>query len=98
MNNPFGVIALRLDAIENLILDLKHSQLKAQPTTKEKDVLLTVKQTAKLLHMTVPTIYTKVSRKELPYMKRGKRLYFSRTELLAYLKEGSVKPNENKNA
>jgi excisionase family DNA binding protein len=53
----------------------------------------TVQEAADFLHLTVPTIYSKVSKGELPYMKRGKRLYFSRTELMEYLKEGRKKSN-----
>ncbi|WP_374464829.1 hypothetical protein [Chryseobacterium sp.] len=36
-------------------------------------------------------LYSKVSKGELSVMKRSKRLYFSRTELLEYLKEGGKK-------
>lgn len=59
--------------------------------TPPKDELLTVKQTAAFLKLTVPTIYSKVHRRELPFMKKGKRLYFSQKELLAYLQSGRKK-------
>lgn len=52
---------------------------------------LTVDETAKFLNLSVPTIYSKVSKRELPYMKRGKRLYFARKDLEAYLQGGRVK-------
>ena len=45
------------------------------------DQFLTVDETAEFLNLSVPTIYSKVSRRELPYMKRGKRLYFARKDL-----------------
>lgn len=60
---------------------------------KQPDQFLTIQQAAELLCLTVPTLYSKVSKNELPVMKRGKRLYFSRTELLEYLKEGRKKSN-----
>jgi len=60
----------------------------------EKDELLTVQQAADFLNLTVPTIYTKVSKNELPFMKRSKRLYFSKKELTEYLKKGRVKTND----
>ena len=62
-----------------------------QPIKQEEDKLLTVQEAAQFLNLTVPTIYSKVSKGELPVMKRGKRLYFSRTELMEYLKEGRKK-------
>ncbi len=55
------------------------------------DQFLTVEQAAEFLTLAVPTIYSKVSRRELPYMKRGKRLYFAKSDLEDYLKGGRVK-------
>ena len=91
MNNPFELIEARLTSIENLILDLK--QPKQVETTEHPEQLLTVQEAARFLNLTVPTIYSKVSKGELPVMKRGKRLYFSSTELMEYLKEGRKKSN-----
>ena len=92
MNNPFEVIEARLSSIENLILDLKHQPTKVEPTDQPEQ-LLTIQEAAEFLSLTVPTMYSKVSKGELPVMKRSKRLYFSRTELLGYLKDGRKKSN-----
>lgn len=64
-----------------------------QPTTEQPEQLLTVQEAAQFLNLTVPTIYSKVSKGELPVMKRSKRLYFSSTELMEYIKEGRKKSN-----
>ena len=92
MNNPFEVIEARLSSIENLILDLKHQPTKVEPTDQPEQ-LLTIQEAAEFLSLTVPTMYSKVSKGELPVMKRSKRLYFSRIELLEYLKDGRKKSN-----
>ena len=60
---------------------------------KETEQFLTVQETAQFLNLTVPTIYSKVSKGELPFMKRSKRLYFSNTELMEYIKKGRKKTN-----
>src|SRR5680860_796199 len=91
MNNPFEVIEARLSSIENLILDLKQPK-KVEPT-EQPEQLLTVQEAAQFLNLTVPTIYSKVSKGELPVMKRSKRLYFSRNELMEYVKVGRKKSN-----
>lgn len=52
---------------------------------------LTVGGAADFLSLSVPTIYSKVSRREIPYMKRGKRLYFLREDLENFLRNGRVK-------
>lgn len=92
MKNPFDVIEARLSSIENLILDLKHSPKQVDPT-KQQDELLNIQQAAEFLSLSVPTMYSKVSKCELPVMKRSKRLYFSRTELMDYLKKGRKQSN-----
>ncbi len=53
--------------------------------------LLTVQEAAEFLNLSVPTIYLKVSKGEIPFMKRSKRLYFSNEELMNYIKEGRSK-------
>jgi excisionase family DNA binding protein len=65
---------------------------------KPEEALLTIEQAAELLHLTKPTLYSKVSKGEIPFMKGSKRLYFSREELINYIKEGkSMTHNEVKN-
>jgi excisionase family DNA binding protein len=92
MNNPFEVIEARLSSIENLLLDLKHNP-KTVETNKDPERFLSIQEASELLNLSVPTVYSKVSKGELPFMKRSKRLYFSRTELLEYLKDGRNKSN-----
>jgi excisionase family DNA binding protein len=62
-----------------------------QPATEPRDQLLTIQEAAEFLNLSVATIYSKVSKCEIPVMKRSKRLYFSRTELTEYIKEGRQK-------
>ena len=61
----------------------------AKPKDKQDD-LMVIKEAAKFLNLSVPTLYSKVSKKEIPYMKQGKRLYFSKIELINYIKSGKV--------
>ena len=90
MNNPFEIIEARLNNIETLLLDLKHKpeERGEQPETEE---LFTVQDAAKFLSLSVATIYTLISKQELPVMKRSKRCYFSKIELINYLKQGRKK-------
>lgn len=81
------MLTKEISEIKRLLIE-KQEQL---PT--EEDQLLTIQETAEFLNLAVPTIYSKVSKGELPVMKRSKRLYFSRVELLDYLKAGRKKTN-----
>jgi excisionase family DNA binding protein len=95
MNNPFDVIEARLSNIESLLLNLKQPQQKVEPTDQSEQ-LLSIQKAAVFLNLSVPTLYSKVSKKELPVCKApgSKRLYFSKTELLEYIKKGRKKTNE----
>lgn len=42
---------------------------------------------------TKPTWYSKISRNELPYYKRGKKVYFLKSEIDEWLKQGKSKSN-----
>jgi excisionase family DNA binding protein len=86
MENPFSQINERLSNLEQLISEL--TEQSKQAATNEGNDLLTIEEAGELLHLSKATIYSKCSLRELPYMKRGKRLFFSREELLAYLKTG----------
>ena len=86
--NAVQQLADKLENIEQLLK--KRSD---QPPPPPPEQLLTIQEAAKFLSLSVPTIYSKVSKGELPVMKRSKRLYFSRTELLQYLKAGRKKSN-----
>lgn len=80
-------LADKLKQIEELLLSQKN-----QPQVEE-DKLLTIKETSQLLSLTVPTVYGLVQRREIPVCKKGKRLYFSRTEVIDWIKTGRKKTN-----
>lgn len=77
--------------LKEVLIENQKTNLIALTETTEQ--LLTVQQAAEFLNLTVPTIYSKVSKGELPVMKRSKRLYFSKKELIEYLKAGRKKTN-----
>jgi excisionase family DNA binding protein len=54
----------------------------------EQDEPLNIKRAAKFLDLAVPTVYSKVSRKEIPVNKQGKRLYFYKSELEEWIRQG----------
>ena len=64
-----------------------------QPGTDQTEQFLTIQEAAEFLSLEVSTMYCKVSKGELPVMKQNKRLYFSRTELMEYIKAGRKKSN-----
>ena len=94
MNNV--VLSTRnIDELVEEIADEVVRRIGVAPTSKisiddTKDII-TINEAAEFLSLTVPTIYSKVSKREIPYMKKSGRLYFSRKDLLGYVKTGRVK-------
>lgn len=58
-----------------------------------EDELFTVPQAAEFLSLSVATIYGLNHQGDIPSMKRSKRLYFSKKDLIDYLKKGKKKTN-----
>lgn len=74
-----------IDEIRRILLD------KSPTTSKELDELLTIEQASVLLNLSKATLYGYVHNSTIPVSKRGKRLYFSKLELLDWIKEGRRK-------
>ena len=77
----------RLERLEDLLLERTMPQ---QPPSEFIDIT----EASRVLNLTVPSIYSMVSRGQLPSSKRGKKLYFSREELSAYVRAGRRLTNE----
>ncbi len=75
----------KLENIERLLTE------KSAASQVESDHLLTIEEAGAFAHLSKLTIYGLVSRAEIPCMKKGKRLYFSRKELVAWIKTGRKK-------
>jgi excisionase family DNA binding protein len=90
-NLPKAVAQLhvKLEHIERLLEQQSH-----QPSAPDPDKLLTVAETADFLRLSVPTVYGLIHKKQLPMMKRAKRCYFLKEDLLNYIKQGKRKSND----
>lgn len=86
--NAVTTLIKEVSELKNLLTEKKQHPQKEAP-----EKLLTIQEAGEFLNLSVPTIYSKVSRGELPVYKRTKRLYFSSTELMEYLKLGKQKTN-----
>ncbi|MDD4672189.1 MAG: helix-turn-helix domain-containing protein [Bacteroidales bacterium] len=91
----FDQLPQAVTMLTNEVSELKRLLIEKQDNTptEQPEKLLTIQEAAQFLNLTVPTIYSKTSRGELPFMKRSKRLYFSSTELMEYIKGGRKKTN-----
>jgi excisionase family DNA binding protein len=77
--------------IKQSIREVLNEERTAGLKESSDDDLMDVENTAKFLGMAVPTIYEKTSRRLIPHLKQGKKIYFSKRELKAWLNKGKVK-------
>jgi len=96
--NKTVLISLPIEDLQTVIIDcvnscLRNNKQESKPPTDPPEQFMTIQEAANFLRLTVPTLYSKVSKGELSVMKRSKRLYFSRNYLIEYVKAGRKKSN-----
>ncbi len=57
----------------------------------EEEQPVNIKEVAEILDVSVQHVYSLTSQKKIPHLKRGKKLYFLKSEILSWLKEGKRK-------
>lgn len=89
---PKAVTMLRKEVSELKRLLIEKQE---QPTTEQPEQWLDLTDLIKYdpEKRTKPTWYSKISRNEIPHYKRGKKVYFLKSEIDEWLKQGKRKSN-----
>ncbi len=84
------IFLLNEDQIEDLVgrISKKLYESFLLEQSNEKDEVLTIDAAAKLIKLAKPTIYGLVHKKSIQHYKKGKRLYFHKSELLEWIQSG----------
>lgn len=75
-HNPFEQLDAKLDTILN---ELRHQN------HVSSDELLTIEAAAKLLDLSKATLYGYTHRGTIPFKRRNRKLYFSKTDLIDWI-------------
>jgi predicted DNA-binding transcriptional regulator AlpA len=95
--NPFELLANRLTNIENMLISLTDiTSCSINPQKENEEDIGGISLAEHVTGLATPTIYALVSKSKIPYMKRGKKLYFSKTELIAWIRSGKNKSGSEK--
>jgi excisionase family DNA binding protein len=90
MNNPI-LTQPSLEEMRQMLREELNTFLSNVPDSinaNQPQELLNIAGASKYLNLTPYSIYNLVHRREIPYMKRAKRLYFSKEELRQWVEEG----------
>ncbi len=90
-NNPtFDRLPFAVEQLNQKFDYLLQLFKEGEPGQKQQAELLNVPEAAKFLNLAIPTVYSMVSRGELPFFKpKGtKRLYFRKSLLIDWIQSG----------
>ena len=86
MNKLFLVTEDEISELISKGIELYLSSNPINNSVSEKE-FLTIDEAAKFIDRPKSTIYNLVSKNEIPFKKKGKRLYFLRQDLVNYIKK-----------
>ena len=92
--NSKEIILINKTDLEELIQGAVKSAVQNAQKAKPTDELMDVDQASKFLHLAKQTLYGLTSERLIPYLKRGKRIYFKKEELLNWVNQGKMKTRE----
>lgn len=94
MENPFEIILQKLENIEKVLEELKNEK---NQNTSDKLEFLSTSDVADYIKLTVPSVYGLVHQNRIPYCKKGKKLYFIKSDIDKWILDGSNKTTSDLN-
>jgi excisionase family DNA binding protein len=87
---------LSVQEIRNMLREEVRNALKESPQIhgNQSPEYLAIQELSELLNLAVPSIYGLVHRKQIPYIKRGKKLIFEKSQIEEWLKNGRHKTKQ----
>lgn len=95
--NDLMLTSIRKEELSTLIEDSIRKVLAENPVSTNDQAsqdFLSIEEASKFLNLAKATVYTLTSAGKIPVIKKGKRLYFTKQELMDWLKKGRKKTIE----
>ncbi len=92
-NRPMYSLSVEeyIELNQEILKSMKNPEAEVEKNNTE---IMNIDEAAVYLKMAKQTVYSMISRRILPYFKRGKRVFFRRAELLTWLEKGRKYTNE----
>ena len=90
------IIVTTKDELQEIIHESIKSAISEQNSQQQSEVpdrIQSLKETATFLNLAQQAVYGFTSKQQIPFIKKGKKLYFRKSELEKWLLEGNVKPD-----
>ncbi|MEO9871955.1 helix-turn-helix domain-containing protein [Ekhidna sp.] len=89
--NPFEVINNQLDRIETLLSDIDQRIVKLENNQVENDRFMDINEASEFLGDAKATLYGRTSKNEIQFYKRGKKVYFKKSDLVKWIEGGRMR-------
>ncbi len=90
--DKFILSPITLPELQDLIkASIREALGEQAPAQTQADTLLSLSEAALFLKIAEATLYGYTSARKIPFLKKGKKLYFRRAELEAWLQSGRRK-------
>ena len=94
MENPFELVLDKLTTIERLLKELKsQNQIPKVPDIASFD-LMNINQAVEYIRIAKSTVYKFTASRMIPHFKRGKKIYFKKSELDEWITKNKVMTKE----
>jgi len=95
--NDLMLTSIRKEELSAMIENSVRKVLSETPSSNSEEKtqdFLSIEEASKFLNLAKATVYTLTSAGKIPVIKKGKRLYFTKQELMDWLKKGRKKTIE----
>lgn len=86
MENPFEIIIDKLNRIETLL----NSFTSGEKNVVQTPEIFTIDEAAKYVYMAKSTLYKMTAGRNIPHFKRGRKVYFRKSELDEWLTKNKI--------
>ncbi len=84
------VVITKTELVE-IIQETLRSAKQVEKIPEQQNVFLNISEASDFLKMAKQTLYGLTSNRQIPFIKKGKKVYFNKSEVIAWLNEGKMK-------
>ncbi len=90
MENPFEIIIEKLDNIETLLKQIYNTRNGTEIPLSNTNEIMNLEQLAKYVNQSKSAMYKQTANRTIPFYKNGKRVYFKKSEIDAWLTKTKI--------
>jgi len=84
------VVITKTELVE-IIQETLRSAKQVEKMPEQQNEFLNISEASDFLKMAKQTLYGLTSNRQIPFIKKGKKVYFNKSEVIAWLNEGKMK-------